>query len=430
MQGTIFRRVRHTCEGGPHWVRLPNPTPQTVACSTCGRNLVTEKGVRYDAFWRAAGKLRTKSFTRKHDAQRYLTTVVKETHEGTYQPTRTVSMDAVFDAWEKHLETKKHQGRIKPSTGKAYASMLRSHLRPAFGAYRSDRLTARVIQEWEGHCAAALAAHTMSPKYYNNLLGTLRVILSWARASGQRYIAHDPLAEMKPVPVERRERRFLEPDELAALLDTAAAPHDTILYLAAYSGLRRGEVFGLQWGDLEESTNQLRVKRSLFQGALTRPKTKHSERVVDLPAPIVSRLQAYREQYPPLGDDFMFRTETGGPLDPDNWYKRTFVQMVKGATLTGDVGLHTLRHTYASLLINQGESIKYVSRQLGHASINITADLYGHLFRETSVSAMQRLAQQVPGASSESADTTSGTTHQTGERGKRRERAVKETARK
>ena len=56
-----------------------------------------------------------------------------------------------------------------------------------------------------------------------------------------------------------------------------------------------------------------------------------------------------------------------------------------------------MRHSYASLLINQGESIKYVSRQLGHASINITADLYGHLFRETSVSAMERLSQQVHG---------------------------------
>jgi len=60
------------------------------------------------------------------------------------------------------------------------------------------------------------------------------------------------------------------------------------------------------------------------------------------------------------------------------------------------VGLHSLRHTYASLLINQGESIKYVSKQLGHASIQITADLYGHLFKETSVSAMNRLSMRIP----------------------------------
>ena len=58
--------------------------------------------------------------------------------------------------------------------------------------------------------------------------------------------------------------------------------------------------------------------------------------------------------------------------------------------------MHALRHTYASVLINQGESIKYVSRQLGHASIQITADLYGHLFRETSVAAMRRLGDAIP----------------------------------
>ena len=94
-------------------------------------------------------------------------------------------------------------------------------------------------------------------------------------------------------------------------------------------------------------------------------------------------------------------------MDPDNWYKRVFVPTAERAGLRAvdeeddgpNVGIHTLRHSYASLLINQGESIKYVSRQLGHASINITADLYGHLFRETSVSAMERLTQRVHGVS-------------------------------
>ena len=192
----------------------------------------------------------------------------------------------------------------------------------------------------------------------------------------------------------------MEPEEIARLLDAADNQRDqTLLYLTAYSGLRRGELFGLQWHDLDENTNRLQVRRSLFQGALTRPKTQHSERTVDLPEPIVVRLRVYREQYPSIGEGFVFRTKEGHPLDPDNWYKRTFVPTVKRAGLTVDVGIHSMRHSYASLLINQGESIKYVSRQLGHANINITADLYGHLFRETSVSAMERLTQRVHGAS-------------------------------
>ena len=129
---------------------------------------------------------------------------------------------------------------------------------------------------------------------------------------------------------------------------------------------------------------------------------------MDLPEPIVNRLRAYRETNPPRAKGYMFHSHTGSPMDPDNWYKRVFVPTAERAGLRPSerdeddgpaVGIHTLRHTYASLLINQSESIKYVSRQLGHASINITADLYGHLFRETSVSAMERLTQRVHGVS-------------------------------
>ena len=289
--------------------------------------------------------------------------------------------------------------------------MLKIHLRPAFEDYRSDRLTAEVLSEWERKLADAIAEGTLSPKSFNHLVALMHVILVWARKRGQRYLSHDPLADVSRLRVPRIERRFLEPAEITALLEAAEAPVDTILYLAVYSGLRRGELFGLQWGDLDEEANQIRVRRSNYQGVLTTPKTKHSERTVDLPTRIVTLLQEYRTDYPPKKGDYIFRTDTGTPMDPDNWFGRFFVPTAIKAKLraatpseAGDdeqlVGLHTLRHTYASLLINQGESIKYVSKQLGHASINITADLYGHLFKETSVSAMNRLSMRIPGAAS------------------------------
>ena len=138
MQGTIYRRVKHACNGQPHWVRLPNPTPKVLPCSNCGRNLTTEKVVRYDASWWALGKKRSKSFPRKHDAQRHLTGVVQATHEGTYQPTRAVTMGAVFDDWLVHLDGKRHKGLLKHSTLLSYHAILKKYLRPAFGAYRSD----------------------------------------------------------------------------------------------------------------------------------------------------------------------------------------------------------------------------------------------------------------------------------------------------
>ena len=410
MQGSIFKRVRHACEKGkPRWVRLPNPTPRSVPCPECGANIAKERAARYDCFWRTNGKLRSKTLSTKHAATRFLATVVTETHNGTYQLTRPVLMNVVFDEWEKHLDVKLQQGRFKPSTMKAYLSMVRKHLRPAFGACRSDRLSDTIVLEWERRCAALLAAGSMSARHYNNILITLRILLKWARQRGQKFLSHDPLTDMKPVPVERRERRFLEPEEIARLLSAPNNDRDvTMLFLFVYGGFRRGELFVLQWDDLDTTTNRLQVRRGLSHGVIARPKTPHSKRTVDLPIPVVTRLLAYREtDLPQASKGYIFHTKKGRPLNPDSWNRRVFIPTVQRAGLRAadeeddgpKVTIHSLRHTYTSLLINQGESITYVSRQLGHASIAITADTYGHLFRETSVSAMERLAQRVHGVS-------------------------------
>lgn len=360
------------------------------------RTLKDGKTKRYDVVWRAGGKQRWKTFNRWKDADRFRNSTAKDVQDGTYVHVRPASMGDVFDRWlSDSLDVRLKTGLLKPSTAKSYRSMVETHLRPAFADFRSDRLSAEAVSGWERARADEIAAGALAPKSYNNLLNLLHAILAWARGRSRRYLAHDPLAEVHRLPRSRAEMEFLEPAEITKLLDAAEAPDDMIVYLAAYSGLRRGELFGLKWADLDEGACQLRVQRSNYQGAVTRPKTKHSERAVDLPGRIVEMLKAYRASYPALGGDFIFRTDAGSSLDPDNWYKRSFVPLVKRAGLR-PIGLHALRHTYASLLINGGESIKYVSKQLGHASIQITADTYGHLFKETSVSAMNRLSMRIP----------------------------------
>ena len=94
---------------------------------------------------------------------------------------------------------------------------------------------------------------------------------------------------------------------------------------------------------------------------------------MDVPRRVLDALERHKEHRPPIDGDYVFRTEEGTSNDPDNWYKRDFPAIRKRAKLRS-IGLHALRHTYASLLINQGEGIKYVSRQLGHASISTTLD--------------------------------------------------------
>lgn len=356
----------------------------------CGRRRVTTSAP-------APGKQKWKTFKRKKDAERFLNGTAVEVEEGTYVSVKPLPMGELFDAWlSRSLEVRLKTGVLKPSTAKSYRSVVEVHLRPAFENYRSDHLSHEVVEAWAAQCADRIAEGAFSAKSYNNLMNLLGAILKWARGRGQRFLRHDPLAEVHRARVEREEAEHLEPDELARLLEAAQGTRDrTIIATAAYTGLRRGELFGLQWDDLDERDAVLRVRRSNYQGDLGRVKTRSSERTVDVPGRLVAILRGYRESYPELeGGGYVFRTETGSPLDPDNWYQRRFVPTVKRAELRS-IGLHTLRHTYASLLIANGESIKYVSRQLGHASIQITADTYAHLLKETSTSAMGRLDMRI-----------------------------------
>ena len=202
------------------------------------------------------------------------------------------------------------------------------------------------------------------------------------------------------LPRRRIERDFLERHEITALLNAALTSTDyAILMVGIYGGLRRGELFALQWDDIDaaraKGPGRLRIQRSVYQGEVTTPKTEHSVRVVDVPRLVLDALEGQRVDCPPIAGDYVFRTAEGTPIDPDNWYNREFPAIRQRAKLRG-IGLHALRHTYASLLINAGENLKYVSRQLGHASIQITADLYGHLFKETSTAAMRRLNARIP----------------------------------
>jgi integrase len=161
----------------------------------------------------------------------------------------------------------------------------------------------------------------------------------------------------------------------------------------------------LRWSDVDWGTGtggRFFIRRSIYRGKITEPKTAAGVRRVDVSQDVLKDLQVYQVMYPPLAGDLIFRTGAGTPMDPDDWAKRRFYPLLKTAGLRR-LTFHACRHTYASLLINQGESIKYVSRQLGHASINITADLYGHLFKETSTAAMKRLDEAVAARQKEKA---------------------------
>lgn len=362
-------------------------------------------GKRYDACYWIGSKKKSKTFTKRKAAERYLTNVVKAINDGTYVDVAPALMGEVFDRWLEHsLAVRLKEGSLKPSTGKSYRSMVDEHLRPAFAAYHSERLTLPVVEQWRAGIAEKIAAGTMAPKFYVNLRNLLHVIVDWARHPSRRYLAHDPLSGLPSLAVPRGKKRpHFEPAQIVEILRVAAAtpPDDVILRVALLSGLRRGEIFGLQWDDIDAGNGRdggrLHVRRSIYQGDVTSPKTAESSRVVDVPQRLLDDLAVYRLMYPPLEGGWIFRQASGKPLDPDTWHREHLVPILTQAGVYGPgVGLHALRHTYVSLLVAQGADVGYIADQVGHSTTRLTQDVYRHVFSAVRAEAMRRLNAAIP----------------------------------
>jgi len=169
------------------------------------------------------------------------------------------------------------------------------------------------------------------------------------------------------------------------------------LFLCALrTGMRLGELLALQWGDLDLGGRFIDVRRSRVAGKLTSTKNKQRRRV-DMSLELTKTLRRLRTDRKraalkagkPVAP-WVFVTPDGHPVDGDNLRKRVFYRLLEKAGLR-DIRFHDLRHTYASLLIQQGESLAYVQQQLGHSSIQVTVDIYGHLIPGANRAAVDRL---------------------------------------
>lgn len=155
-------------------------------------------------------------------------------------------------------------------------------------------------------------------------------------------------------------------------------------------GLRRGEILGLKWSDLDQKKSTLTIRRTLKRerGALVfgDVKTSKSRRSAHVPVALMDTLKAHKSRQATerlkageiwRDSGLMFATEIGTPIDPRNFYRR-FVRVCERAGI-GKLRPHELRHSYATLMLAAGIPIEVVSAQLGHASIRITADTYAHV---------------------------------------------------
>ena len=218
---------------------------------------------------------------------------------------------------------------------------------------------------------------------------TLSVVLSEAVESG--FLAANPALRigkyLRRGDEPETENQPLTRSEVNQLLVTAADHFPRwypLLLCAVRTGMRQGELLGLQWSDVDFSGGSIQIRRNLVRGVLTTPKTRKGRRRVDMSQQLAETLltahRLMREQCLAEGrpePEWVFSSSVGTALDEAN-VRHMFYRILAKAELRR-VRFHDLRHTYASLLIQQRESLAYVREQLGHSSISVTVDVYGHL---------------------------------------------------
>jgi len=248
---------------------------------------------------------------------------------------------------------------------------------------------------------AALTREGLAPRTTRMVHTALHRALGQAKNWG--ILRDNPADIAKPPKAPDRETPILQPDQAAALLDRLRGqPLYLIASVALGTGMRRNELLGLRWGDVDLDTGRLTIEQALEQTAthgirIKAPKTKHGRRTISLPAHLAAELrQHWREQQEQrLGMGLgkapeaspIFATADGEHLSPNAITKAWPVAMA--AIGMPAVTLHSLRHTHASMLINAGLDILTISRRLGHSSPTITLNVYGHLIHGTDDRAAQ-----------------------------------------
>ncbi len=320
---------------------------------------------------------------RKIDAQKALVDVMNQVNNGDYRELPDITLREFSKKW---LSTK--VANVRPKTLTSYRQHLDGRISNYFGNRKLKSITTEDVESFKAY----LMEEAVSPNTAGKHLLTLKMVLKTAVM--WRYIKENPAEYVKRPRQVKPEIDFFTPNEVSKLISATDERFKCLMMTACYSGLRQGELLGLMWGDIDFASNRIYVKRTLQQGKFYEPKSESSKRLVTVPDSLVKALkdhqarQAVDLDYNEL--ELVFPNEEGKPMDGNNLVKRIFMSSIKRADLRR-IRWHDLRHSYAAALISGGENPKFVQKQLGHSSIQVTMDIYAHLLPEIEREAPQRL---------------------------------------
>lgn len=341
----------------------------------------------YAIVYRVDGKQVWKNISpNKKDAEKALNQVISDLDNGAYREREETGFSTFAEKW---LSYKAPQ--IKPTTVKSYSEMVNQHIAPYFKERKLHRITQHDIDEY-------VSFKTNEGKLKNKTIGYHVTILKMMlkRAVIWEYIKANPAQYTEKPKAERKEIEPLGPAEIQVFLQNVTPGFYPFFLTAVFTGMRRGEMLALRWSDINWATGCIHVRRSISLGIVQEPKSKHSIRSIVMAPKLKQVLRKHQLACNPSDLDLVFPNRVGTHMDGRNMYQREFMAGLRRAGLR-KVRFHDLRHSYASILICQGENIKFIQNQLGHGSAQVTLDTYGHLMPQTNNGAAEKLEQSIFG---------------------------------
>src|SRR6516165_10317663 len=315
----------------------------------------------------------------KREAQAELNRLLNRRNEGTYIDPTKMSVAEYLEHWL----TVDIERRVARKTAVRHRQLVERQIAPRLGQMAVRQLTPTHIEAFEaqlqrdGYVKGRRAGQGLTAQTVLHVHRTLSQALAHAVKAGVLF--KNPAEQVKPPRPPSREIAILSKAEVATLLRAAeGSPLYLPVLVAVTTGMRRGELLGLRWSDIDLKAARLTVNQSLerLKGKTTfkSPKTSGSRRTITLPALTVEALKEHRSQHPRIGPGELVFSHDGIPWDPDSLTK-AFNRLIE-ETAVRRITFHGLRHTHISHQLMDGVHIKIVSERAGHASVSTTLAVY------------------------------------------------------
>ena len=268
----------------------------------------------------------------------------------------------------------------KHSTQTTQGSFVRRHILPHFGSMQLALVRPTHIVEFH----SAMEANGLGRKTRRNLHAVLSKMFSYAH--DLELIPSNPVKRGIAPKVENIEKPALGEEQLYALLDAVPVRNKAFYATLAFTGIRTGEALGLKWEDIDFADSILHVRRAIYRGRVTTPKTSGSIR----PRPMVPELRQALLNHKAMAvytqpNSYIFSSSSGRPMNSD-MLRRTLQDALRKLGIVFDQdradGLHLLRHTSGSLVYRRTANVKVTQAWLGHSSSRVTLDTYTHLMND------------------------------------------------